>query len=121
MVSLFLVLDIFIDMIYIAIIGLELYFYITFDKDYIEDTIGNLFNDFINYILKTTIVKEEGYLPYLIVNENDIETEEIIIDYKFKRLQRIYESIKYYKYSYQLDVQSIWDQIKEYNYPKVYC
>ena len=91
------------------------------NKDYIEDTIGNLFNDFINYILKTTIVKEEGYLPYLIVNENDIETEEIIIDYKFKRLQRIYESIKYYKYSYQLDVQSIWDQIKEYNYPKVYC
>ena len=67
------------------------------NKDYIEDTIGNLFNDFINYILKTTIVKEEGYLPYLIVNENDIETEEIIIDYKFKRLQRIYESIKYYK------------------------
>ena len=36
MVSLFLVLDIFIDMIYIAIIGLELYFYITFDEDYID-------------------------------------------------------------------------------------
>ena len=60
MVSLFLVLDIFIDMIYIAIIGLELYFYITFDEDYIDPEIEDYIDSLTTALTPVSASSIEG-------------------------------------------------------------
>lgn len=60
MVSKFLALDLFIDIVYLAIIGLELYFYIIFDED-------NIDSFFFFYIAEGVVIsKILGILIYII-------------------------------------------------------
>lgn len=95
-------------------------FYIK-NKEQIINVIANDLESFCKYLNKEVIYVPGDSAPSLKIDEKNIETEVIEIYYKFTKLDRIYSSAsKYYKYSYQLDIQSVWDQVKELGYPKIY-
>lgn len=51
----------------------------------------------------------------------DLGSEEITLKYYFSKVQRLYnEPTKYYKWLYKLDVESVWKQLADLNYPKIY-
>ncbi len=78
----------------------------------------NDFTDFIlsNYILADKEIQTSG--PELI---KTFDTEEVTLIYNFTYLDRIYDSTsKYYKNSYQLDIDYVWEQIESQGYPKLY-
>ncbi len=92
------------------------------NKDIINDIVLSDFNDFSNYLYDTYICKEEGFLAYLKVKIDDKYIDEISINYNYTKGERIYTNvIRYYKYSYNLDVNYLWEQMDELNYPRIYC
>lgn len=94
--------------------------YNEFENDIIS-IISNDLNDFSEFLSSKTLKIEENSLPYLIINIQSDEEDDLSLEYNFTVLDRIYDPVsKYYKYSYQLDIDSVWNQLKEKNYPKLY-
>lgn len=102
-------------------------FYLEY-KDKIIDVISEDLENFSNYLNlfidepSDTIImdpynqKEESYNINL-----DIKGEEIKLEYKFKKVQKIYnDPTKYSNWLYSLDLKYLWAQLKEYEYPVLY-
>lgn len=85
------------------------------------ENFSNYLNSFVEEPSETIIMdpynqKEEHYKINL-----DIKGEEIELEYKFKRVQKIYnESTKYSNWLYSLDLEYLWSQLSEYKYPILY-
>lgn len=92
------------------------------NKDIINDIVLSDFNDFANYLYDTYICKEEGFLAYIKVKIDDKYIDEISINYNYTKGDRIYTNVvRYYKYSYNLDINYLWEQMDKLNYPRIYC
>ena len=49
-----------------------------------------------------------------------MEEEVLNLEYKYTRKDRIYSTVKYYKYTYQLDLDYLKRQLEEKKYPFFY-
>lgn len=94
-------------------------FYYGNEKEILEVITEDLEN-FIKYIYT--------YYIYLDTSNNDnlvllkeIATEPIELVFNLTVADRIYNSVsKYYKYSYKLDINDVWEQLEKKGYPKIY-
>ena len=94
-------------------------FYYGNEKEILEVITEDLEN-FIKYIYT--------YYIYLDTSNNDnlvllkeIATEPIELEFNLTVADRIYNSVsKYYKYSYKLDINDVWEQLEKKGYPKIY-
>lgn len=76
------------------------------------------FNDF----LYTNYIKIDKNSNDAVILLKEIETETIELTFDFKIFDRTYSYIsKYYRYKYILDIENVWDQLKEKGYPKLYA
>ncbi len=77
-------------------------------------------NSFLKYIYTYYIeLNTEDNSKLVLLKE--IETEPLELTFNLRKKDRIYKSAsKYYKYSYILDINDVWDQLKEKGYPKIY-
>lgn len=72
-----------------------------------------------NYI-KKIYDKNGDYIGRELIK--DIDIKEMKIEYVFTRVGRVHESFdKYRVYSYQLDLNHLWEQLDEMNLPMFYC
>ena len=95
-------------------------FYIK-NKEAVLNVIADDLESFCKYLNDKVLYISGSSMPTLKIEEKNIETEVIEIYYNFTKLDRIYSSAsKYYKYSYQLNIQYVWNQLKELGYPKLY-
>lgn len=95
-------------------------FYIK-NKETVLNVIAEDLESFCKYLNDKVLYISGSSMPTLKIEEKNIETEVIEIYYNFTKLDRIYSSAsKYYKYSYQLNIQYVWNQLKELGYPKLY-
>jgi len=94
-------------------------FYYGNEKEILEVITKDL-DDFIKYIYT--------YYIYLDTSNNDnlvllkeIETEPIELTFNLTIADRHYSPVsKYYKYSYKLDINDVWEQLEKKGYPKIY-
>lgn len=90
------------------------------NEEIIIEVISNDLSKFTNYLNTFYIeVDESGGNPPKM--KKDIDTEYISLNYRFTKLDRIYVSYsKYYLYSYQLDLNDVWNQLADLDLPKLY-
>ncbi len=95
------------------------------NKDIIIEIISDDLKNFCEYLNKKYLrIPKDEYgnrtgLPEII---NELDTIEITLEYKFKKLDRIYSSIsKYYRYNYLLDLDYLFSQLRDYDLPILYC
>lgn len=94
-------------------------FYEKYEND-IVNIISKDIIDFCDYISKEYFYldDEETLSPSL---KKAIDSEEISINFKMKKHDRIYSSAsKYETHNYTLDLDDVFSQIEKYNYPKMY-
>ena len=103
-------------------------------KEEIKNNYGNFYQDYEKVILKVigNDLKQFGsYLKARFISydpdggvkkglKENLSTENIRLNLKFQRFARIYSELKYYKYSYDLDLKDLWNQTATLNYPKLY-
>ena len=89
------------------------------NKIYLYNVLGEDISDFSDYLMTfIKIDKASNKRPEII---KKIDTETINLKYKFKKLDRIYSNVsKYYTYSYQLDLEYLWKQLDDLEYPILY-
>lgn len=84
----------------------------------ILDEVFNILDDF-GLFLEKNIDIDKGIVSENI--QNKILTDEIIISYKFKKKQSLYnDTSKYSTELYILDFETIWKQLNRYSLPKIY-
>lgn len=97
--------------------------YLEFYQEYEElvlDVIGKDIGDFVDYLSYIVVVDPERKSPPVLTKK--LQTKTLRLDFEFTRLDRIYVPYsKYYKYSYQLNLNSIWEQLKQQEFPMLYC
>ena len=97
--------------------------YLEFYQEYEElvlDGIGKDIGDFVDYLSYIVVVDPERKIPPVLTKK--LQTKTLRLDFEFTRLDRIYVPYsKYYKYSYQLNLNSIWEQLKQQEFPMLYC
>lgn len=94
-------------------------FYYGNEKEVIK-IISSDINSFLKYIYTYYIeINTENNSKLVLLKE--IETEPLELTFNLREKDRIYKSVsKYYKYSYALDINDVWEQLKEKGYPKIY-
>lgn len=121
----------------------NLYSVNTIKKEYtyneMKDMISNNYNEFysrnekeIIEVISSDLKRFNKYLytHYIFIDADnndavillkEINTEPLELTFKFKTYDRIYSSIsKYYTHTYTLDINDVWEQLKEKGYPKIY-
>ena len=99
-------------------------------KNIILDVICNDLENFSSYLESLVIKPCEGMvLTGELLNTMDcsykiskeLDAEEITLNYTLRRVQKLYnQPTKYYKWLYVLDLDSVWNQLSELGYPKLY-
>lgn len=90
------------------------------NEDIIINVITNDLKEFLNYLNNDVINFKD--MESNLELKKELDSEVIEIDYKFTKLKRIYNSAsKYYRYSYKLDVESLFNEIHLLGYPIFYC
>jgi len=88
-------------------------------KDYILQVISADLNDFATYAINEYY--EFDVAGNLLKLKKEPTTEELKLFFRFKELDRVYNSIsKYFSHSYILDLNDVFEQLKQKNYPKLY-
>ena len=89
------------------------------NKDIILRIISGYLNDFVDYLNTFLEIDKEGNVPPTL--KSKIDTETLKLEFSFTKLDRIYVPYsRYYLFSYQLDILSVWKQLKELGYPMIY-
>jgi len=88
-------------------------------KDTIVKIITNNLKQYCNYLSKYyNINASTGEVKMV----KDIDYDVLELTYKVYKLDRIYTNVsKYYKYSYIVDLDDLWEELDNKGYPYVYC
>lgn len=89
------------------------------NKEIIIRVISSDLKEFVNYL--NTFIEVDKLGNNTPVLKSKIDTETLKLEFSFIKLDRIYVPYsKYYLFSYQLDISSVWKQLKELGYPMIY-
>ena len=86
-------------------------------EDIIVEVIAKNLKDFSLQTLFNYFTLFSGY-PQTCLKE--MEEEVLNLEYKYTRKDRIYSTVKYYRYTYQLDLDYLKKQLEEKKYPLFY-